>query len=73
MKLKIQKTKLKNLSKDKNTLDAKRTAQVAGGWFEPETDNCQSDPYFCQSKGHCTALGCPTYQCPTRQGGPMCG
>ncbi|MBQ4880117.1 hypothetical protein J8M21_23170 [Pseudoalteromonas luteoviolacea] len=47
MKLKIQKNKLKNLSKDKKTLDVKRTAQVVGGWFEPETDNCQSHPVFC--------------------------
>ncbi|RZM78251.1 hypothetical protein C3B51_15280 [Pseudoalteromonas rubra] len=74
MKLKIQKTKLKNLSKNKNTLDAKRTAQVAGGgWFEPETDNCQSHPYFCKSARHCSALGCDSHNCNvTRQGGSMC-
>ncbi|MDK1288394.1 hypothetical protein [Pseudoalteromonas umbrosa] len=48
MKLQIQKNKLKNLSKDNKALDAKRTAQVVGGWMEPDTDNCQSHPYFCK-------------------------
>ncbi|MBQ4836549.1 MULTISPECIES: hypothetical protein [Pseudoalteromonas] len=74
MKLNIQKKKLKQLSKDSNTISPAMTPKIGGGVLEPDTDRCQTHRYFCGdytmrcsggggsvSDGHPTtmALTCP--------------
>ncbi|SFD34502.1 hypothetical protein [Pseudoalteromonas denitrificans] len=60
MKLKLNKKKLKNLSKDSNSLPLGMTPHVGGG--KNYSDNCESDLY-CQSVDICYTQKSPNGPC----------
>lgn len=47
MKLRLNKKKLKNLSKDAQILPNNMTPNIGGGAPEPDTDDCQTHVFFC--------------------------